>query len=145
MASVDWTTYHMSTESPGREPDGIRTLRSPDSFPGTVSRLTSTLQSHGIKIFATIDQQAEALAAGLTMPPVTLILFGNPKAGTPLMIAKPTSALDLPLKVAVWESESGQVFVSFNTAAYVIARHHLPDSLAGNLAPPEGLIAAALD
>jgi uncharacterized protein (DUF302 family) len=129
---------------PSAESDGIRTLESPDSFPGTVTRLTSSLEAHGIKIFATIDQQAEAAAAGLSMPPVTLILFGNPKAGTPLMAAQPTSALDLPLKAVVWASETGGVFVTFNTAGYLIARHHLAAALAANLAPAEKLIAAAL-
>ena len=124
--------------------DGIRTLESPDSFQGTVARLTSSLEAHGIKIFATIDQQAEAASVGLTMSPVTLILFGNPKAGTPLMVARPTAALDLPLKAVVWASENGGVFVSFNTAGYLIARHHLPEALAANLAPAEKLIAAAL-
>jgi uncharacterized protein (DUF302 family) len=124
--------------------DGIQTLKSPDSFPGTVSRLTAALQSHGIKIFATIDQQAEAAAVGLAMPPVTLILFGNPKAGTPLMIAQPVSALDLPLKAIVWAAADGDVFVSFNTAAYIVARHHLPESLTANIAPVEKLIAASL-
>ena len=123
---------------------GIQTLKSPDTFAGTISRLTASLQSHGVKVFSVIDQQAEAAAVGLAMPPVTLILFGNPKAGTPLMIAQPTSALDLPLKAVVWASGNGEVFVSFNTAAWLISRHHLPDSLAANLAPAEKLIAAAL-
>ena len=135
----------MSTEPAGPpESAGIQTLKSPDSFSGTVSRVTSALESHGIKIFATIDQQAEAAAVGLAMPPVTLILFGNPKGGTPLMIAEPTSALDLPLKAVVWASESGDIFVSFNTAAYLIGRHHLPAALTANIAPVEKLIAAAL-
>jgi len=124
--------------------DGIRTLESPDSFQGTVARLSSSLETHGIKIFTIIDQQAEAAAVGLAMPAVTLILFGNPKAGTPLMVAQPTSALDLPLKAVVWATENGGVFVSFNTAGYLIARHHLPEALAANLAPAEKLIAAAL-
>ena len=135
----------MSTEpSATTESDGIRTLESRDTFSGTVARLTSALEAHGIKIFATIDQQAEARAAGLEMRPVTLILFGNPKAGTPLMVARPTSALDLPLKAVVWAPENGGVFVSFNTAAYLIARHHLPETFAANLAPAEKLIASAL-
>jgi uncharacterized protein (DUF302 family) len=133
----------MSTET-SAESDGFRTLKSPDSFAGTVGRLTSAFEGHGIKIFAIIDQQAEAAAVGLAMRPVTLILFGNPKAGTPLMVAKTTAALDLPLKVVVWEAEDGGVFVSFNTAGYVIARHHLPEALGGNLAPAEKMIAAAL-
>jgi uncharacterized protein (DUF302 family) len=134
----------MEQTSTTPEGAGIQTLKSPDSFAGTVARLTASLQAHGIKIFATIDQQAEAAAAGLAMPPVTLILFGNPKGGTPLMVAQPTAALDLPLKAIVWESESGEVFVSFNTAGYILSRHGLPAALAANIAPPEKLIAAAL-
>ena len=136
----------MSTDpsTTGSEGDGIRTLESTDSFPGTVARLTGSLAAHGIKIFAIIDQQAEAAAAGLAMAPVTLILFGNPTAGTPLMVAQPTSALDLPLKAVVWVSEKGGVFVSFNTADYLVARHHLPGALVANLSPAEKLIAAAL-
>jgi len=125
------------------EEAGIQTIKSGHPFADTVSRLTSAFQSHGIKIFSTIDQQAEAAAAGLTMEPVTLILFGNPKAGTPLMVAQPISALDLPLKVIVWVSDNG-VFVSFNTAAYLLARHHLPAVLAANIAPAEKLIAATV-
>ena len=135
----------MSTEAASTpESRGIRTLKSPDSFAGTVSRLTGAIESHGIKIFAVIDQQAEASAAGLAMRPVTLIVFGDPKAGTPLMTAQPTAALDLPLKAVVWASEDGGVFVTFNTPAYLIARHDLPAALTANIAPVEGLIAAAL-
>lgn len=135
----------MSSKPPSSpEAAGIRTIKSPDSFAGTVSRLTSALQSHGIKIFASIDQQAEAAAVGLAMPPITLILFGSPKAGTPLMIAQPASALDLPLKIAVWTSDNGEVYVSVNTTEYLIARHRLPAALAANLAPAEKIIAAAL-
>jgi uncharacterized protein (DUF302 family) len=122
---------------------GIQTLKSPDTFEGTVALLKTAFQARGIKIFATIDQKAEAAGVGLEMPATTLILFGNPKAGTPLMVAQPTSGLDLPLKALVWSSDAG-VFVSFNTAAYIIARHHLPEDLTSNLAPPEKLIAAAL-
>lgn len=124
---------------------GTQTIKSPHSFSATLSRLTSALESHGIKTFAIIDQQAEAEAIGLTMPPLTLILFGNPKAGTPLMLTQPLAGLDLPLKVIVWTSGSGEIFVSFNTTAYLIERHHLPPALAANIAPAEKLIAAALD
>lgn len=133
----------MSTETTP-EFDGVITLKSPDLHGGTVARLTAAFQSRGIKIFATIDQQAEAAAVGLTMPPVTLILFGNPKAGTPLMTAQPVSGLDLPLKALVWEGENGDAFVSFNTATYVIGRYHLPEALTANIAPVEKLIAGTL-
>ena len=135
----------ITMETPTTPEDaGIHTLKSADTFAGTVFRITSALQSHDIKIFAIIDQQAEAKAVGLQMLPLTLILFGNPKAGTPLMVARPSAALDLPLKVIVWESEEGAVFVSFNTASYFIARHRLPPTLAVNIAPVEKVIAAAL-
>jgi len=134
----------MSANESASAENGIRTLPSPVSFAETVARITSALQSHGVKIFATIDQQAEARSAGIEMLPVILILFGNPKAGTPLMVAQPTAALDLPLKAAIWQSASAEVFVSFNTAAYIIARHALPPALEANIAAAEKLITNAL-
>ena len=126
------------------DPSSVASLGSPFSFSDTVQRLLTALSEHGIKVFATWDQQAEARAVGLAMPPATLIVFGNPKAGTPLMLAQPQSALDLPLKVLVLESANGQVSVSFNTPQYIIRRHALPESLSANLAPAFALIARAL-
>ncbi|HKT41807.1 MAG TPA: DUF302 domain-containing protein [Rhodanobacteraceae bacterium] len=108
-----------------------------------MQRLLAALAGHGIKVFATWDQQAEANAAGLAMPPATLIVFGNPKSGTPLMLAQPESALDLPLKVLVIESD-GRVSVCFNTPDYIIRRHALPEHLSANLAPAFALIERAL-
>jgi uncharacterized protein (DUF302 family) len=106
--------------------------------------LLSAVADHEIKVFAAIDQQAEGLAVGLTMPPTTLIVFGNAKAGTPLILAQPRSGVDLPLKVLVSESVPGQVTVSFNAAAHIIERHSLPPELAFNLVPSERLIASIL-
>lgn len=123
---------------------GIVTLRSPYSFAETVERLRTALDAHGIKIFCAIDQRAEAGAVGLEMPATMLLLFGNPKAGTPIMLARPLSALDLPLKALVSESSSGEVRVSFNATRYLIERHLLPSELSSNLAAAEGLIAGAL-
>jgi uncharacterized protein (DUF302 family) len=123
---------------------GVANILSPHPFADTVKRLLSAFVDHGIKVFVTIDQQAEASAVGLTMPPTTLILFGNPRAGTPLMLARPQSGVDLPLKVLVSESLPGQVSVTFNAAAYIIDRHSLPSELASNLVPAETLIAKAL-
>jgi uncharacterized protein (DUF302 family) len=123
---------------------GIVSLRSLHPFADTVRLLLAAFADHDIKVFATIDQQAEALAVGLTMPPTTLILFGNPKAGTPLMLAQPLSGIDLPLKVLVTEPAPGEVMVSFNTAAYVIERHSLPAELVNNLSPAERLIASVV-
>jgi uncharacterized protein (DUF302 family) len=106
--------------------------------------LLSAFTGHGIKVFVVIDQRAEASAAGLNMPPTTLILFGNPKAGTPLMLARPQSGIDLPLKVLVSESSPGQVSVALNAAAYIIERHSLPSEFLASLAPVERLVATAL-
>jgi uncharacterized protein (DUF302 family) len=128
-----------STDDPG-----IVTIKSPLTFSQTVERLKLALQSHGIKVFAVIDQQAEARTVGLDMPPMVLILFGNPKAGTPLMLSQPLSGLDLPLKLLVSEAKAGEVLVSFNSTQYILKRHALPDRLGSNIAPAERLIAAAL-
>lgn len=130
------------SESSSRS-NGVARFTSPFSFQETVQRVLDTLTEHGIKVFATWDQQAEARAVGLDMPPTTLIAFGNPKAGTPLMLAQPESALDLPLKVLVLES-NGQVFVCFDTPDYIIQRHALPEQLSANLAPAVALIERAL-
>lgn len=89
----------------------------------TADRLESTLQAKGLKIFARIDQAAAAHAVGLDMRPMALIIFGDPKAGTPLMQKYPTLAIDLPLKALVWESADGKVFLSFNSPVYLKDRH----------------------
>ena len=123
---------------------GIVTIKSRLSFSQTVEQLKSAFKSHGIKVFAVIDQQAEARTIGLDMPPMVLILFGSPKAGTPLMLAQPLAGLDLPLKALVSEAKAGEVLVSFNSTQYILKRHALPDQLGSNIAPPEHLIATAL-
>jgi uncharacterized protein (DUF302 family) len=123
---------------------GIISLRSPYPFDATVQRLLAAFADKGIKVFATIDQQAEALAVGMSMPPTTLIVFGNPKAGTPLMLANPQTGIDLPLKVLVHESEPGQVSVVFVAAEEIIRRHSLPPELASNLVPAGRIIANTL-
>ncbi len=130
--------------SPSTNDHGIVTIKSRLSFSQTVERLKTTFQSHGIKVFTVIDQQAEARSAGLVMPPMVLILFGNPKAGTPLMLARPLSGLDLPLKVLATEAKAGEVLVSFNSTQYILKRNGLPSELGSNIAPPERLIEAAL-
>ena len=123
---------------------GVFRFHSPYAFEQTVQRLHAVFAERGIKVFASIDQQAEAAAVGLSMPPTTLILFGNPKAGTPLMLANPVAGIDLPLKVLVTELEPGRVEVLINSAAYLIERHALPQALEANLLPAEGLIGNAL-
>lgn len=123
---------------------GVLRFTSPVSFDATVQRLQAAFADRGIKVFATIDQQAEAVAVGLSMPPTTLIIFGNPKAGTPLMLANPAAGIDLPLKALVVESVPGKVAVFVNAAQYVIERHALSKTLEANLLPVERLIAGVL-
>jgi uncharacterized protein (DUF302 family) len=135
----------MTTSNSGaKHSAGVLSLKSPHTFDDTVQRLLAVLKDHSIKVFATIDQRAEAQAVGLSMPSTVLILFGNPKGGTPLMLANPEAGIDLPLKVLVSESQPGQVDVFINAAEYIIQRHALPNELLANIAPVERLIAGAL-
>ena len=112
---------------------GIIDLASKHSVPETVDRLEALLKAKGIKIFARVDQAAEAKAAGLTMRPTVLVIFGDPKAGTPLMNRYPSLAMDLPLKALVWESADGKVWLSYNSPEFLQQRHGLD-------APPFGPI-----
>jgi uncharacterized protein (DUF302 family) len=125
--------------------EGIRTLVSRHSFDQTVTRLQSLLQERGVKLFCLIDHSGEAAAAGLEMRPTRVFLFGNPKAGTPLMVAAPTTALDLPLKILVAESAAGEVLVSWNDPAWLQQRHGFPPALTANLAAAELLAKAAAE
>lgn len=122
----------MTSATAGSEPD-VTTKRSPRPAAATVSRLTELVASKGMKVFAVIDQQAEARSAGLDLRETTLVIFGSPAAGTPVMAAAPLAALDLPLKVLVW-AEGDQVLVSYSTPAALAARHHLSADLAARLA-----------
>ena len=124
---------------------GVVELKSPYPFTATVQRLLAAFSGKGIKVFATIDQQAEARAVGLTMPPTTLIVFGNPRVGTPIMLANPRAGIDLPLKVLVCELQPDDIAVMFAAASEIIARHSLPTELAPGLLGAEHLIAATLN
>jgi uncharacterized protein (DUF302 family) len=106
----------------------------------TVDALKAILHAKGIALFAIIDHSGEAAKAGLRMPPTKLLIFGNPKAGTPVMLAAPSAAIDLPLKVLVWEDTAGKVFVSYNAPEYLRLRHGFPANLLGNLAVVEALV-----
>jgi uncharacterized protein (DUF302 family) len=105
--------------------NGTTDLLSSRSVEGTIDRLEELLRSKGNKIFARIDQAAVATEVGLSMRPTQLLIFGDPRAGTPLMNQYPSLSIDLPLKAVAWESEDGKVYLTFNTADYLIARHHL--------------------
>jgi len=100
------------------------------------------IEGKGAKIFVVIDHAGEAAAAGLTMRPTKLLVFGSPTAGTPLMIAAPTLAIDLPLKILVLENEDGSVSMIYNTAEYIAERHGLVSGLTATLGAPDSLTAA---
>jgi uncharacterized protein (DUF302 family) len=111
----------------------VVTKLSHHSVAETVAKFTGILSAKGLKVFAVIDQAAEALQVGLSLRETTLVIFGSPAAGIPVMAASPLSALDLPLKVLVWDDEE-QTKVSYYAPAALAASHHLSDDLAGNLA-----------
>lgn len=127
--------------APSNSGNGIVTIRSHRSVDETVQKLQEVLQSKGVKLFALVDHSGEAEKAGMQMRPTKLLIFGNPKAGTPLMIASPSIAIDLPLKVLVSEDANGMVWVSYNAPAYLQARHSLPPDLIQNIAVVEALAA----
>jgi uncharacterized protein (DUF302 family) len=124
-------------------PEGIISIPSHHDVDATVKRLTGILDSQGVKIFAVIDHSGEAEKAGLPMRNTKLLIFGNPKAGTPLMLAAPTVALDLPLKILVWEDASGKVWLAYNSVEFIRQRHNLTPGLAANIAVIDKLAAKA--
>lgn len=111
----------------------------------TVEKLKRILQAKAVTLFALVDHSGEAAKVGMKMRPTKLLIFGNPKAGTPLMLAAPTIAIDLPLKILVWEDEQGKVWVSYNSAAYLQQRHGLPENLLENIAVVETLATKAAE
>ena len=119
--------------------EGIVNLPTHSSVDVTITHLQSMLQEKGIQIFALIDHSGEAQGAGFEMRPTKLLIFGNPKAGTPLMLGAPSIAIDLPMKLLVWEDASGQVWISYNTPDYLQKRHALPQDLAAALGAVEAL------
>ncbi len=125
--------------------NGIISKPSNHSADETVERLKNILQAKGVAVFALVDHSGEAEKVGLTMPPTKLLIFGSPKAGTPLMRAAPTTAIDLPLKILVWEDAQGKVWVSYNSAAYLQQRHGFPPELLQNIAVVETLAAKAAE
>jgi uncharacterized protein (DUF302 family) len=123
--------------------NGIIAIPSNHSVDQTVEKLKGILQAKGVTLFALLDHSGEAEKVGLKMPPTKLAIFGSPKAGTPLMLAAPSIAIDLPLKILIWEDGQGKVWVSYNTPSYLQERHDLPHDLLQNIAVVETLAAAA--
>ena len=124
---------------------GIIDTPSNHSVEQTVERLKGILQAKGVTLFVLVDHSGEAEKAGTKMPPTKLLIFGNPKAGTPLMLAAPSIAIDLPLKVLVWEDAQARVWVSYNSPGYLQKRHNLPPELLQNIAVVETLAASAAE
>ena len=123
--------------------NGIVDVPSNHSVDQTVERLKDILQAKGITLFALIDHSGEAEKVGMKMPPTKLLIFGNPKGGTPLMLAAPSVAIDLPLKILVWEDSQGKVWLSYNSPEYLQERHGLPQDLLQNIAVVGALAAKA--
>jgi uncharacterized protein (DUF302 family) len=105
--------------------DGLVTLKSSHDFATTLERLTAALEAKGVRVFARIDHAAGATSAGLVLGPTTLVVFGNPVAGTPLMQAVQTAGIDLPLKALVWQDAQGAVHLTYNDPTWIAARHGL--------------------
>jgi uncharacterized protein (DUF302 family) len=121
--------------------NGIVRVASKSSVEETLQKLRTALMAKGIKIFALIDHSGEAAKIGLKMPDTKVLIFGNPKGGTPLMLASPSIALDLPIKILIAEDEQKKVWISYNSAEYLAERHSVPGDLLKNLAFVEGLVA----
>ncbi|MGA7504689.1 MAG: DUF302 domain-containing protein [Candidatus Sulfotelmatobacter sp.] len=118
---------------------------SPYSVEETLKRLESVLAQRGVQVFACIDHSGEAEKAGLKMPPTRLLIFGNPKGGTPLMLAAPTLAIDLPLKALIAEDKDGKTQVTYNSPEYLQQRHGVPQDLIKNISVVGALVAQAVE
>jgi uncharacterized protein (DUF302 family) len=124
---------------------GIVTIASNHSVDQTVEKLKGILQAKGITLFALVDHSGEAEKVGMKMRPAKLLIFGNPRGGTPVMLAAPSIAIDLPLKILIWQDARDSVWVSYNSPAYLQERHGVPQELLQNIAVVEKLAAAAAE
>src|SRR6266478_3808781 len=113
--------------------DGLITRPSRHSVDETLERLNGIIGAMGVTVFALVDHSGEAAKVGMTMRPTKLLIFGNPKSGTPLMLASPSIAIDLPLKILVWEDAQGRAWLSYNSPAYLGERHGVPQALLPNI------------
>jgi uncharacterized protein (DUF302 family) len=125
--------------------NGFVTIPGHLSVNHTVEKLEQILKTKGVKLFALVDHSGEAEKAGLRMRPTKLLIFGNPTAGTPLMVASPSVAIDLPLKILVWEDTDASVRISYNDPAWLQARHGFPPDLIRNIGVVEALVRMAAD
>jgi uncharacterized protein (DUF302 family) len=125
--------------------NGLIHLASKRSVDETLQRLENLLKEKGVAVFARIDHSGEAAKVGMEMRPTKLLIFGSPKAGTPLMQAAPTVAIDLPLKALFWQDADGKVWLTYNDPAYLQQRHGIPAELLPNIAVVAGLFAKAVE
>lgn len=116
-----------------KQGDGLIHVMCGHSAPETIARLESTLKERGLRVFARIDHSAAAAEAGLRMRPSAVLIFGKPTGGTPMMIAAPTLAIDLPFKALIWEDDTGKVWLTYNAPEFLKRRHGVPERLMGNL------------
>jgi uncharacterized protein (DUF302 family) len=123
---------------------GVVRLPSQHSVATTIDRLEALLRERGILVFARIDFSADAARAGLKMPAQQMLIFGNPKAGTPLLLAAPAAGLDLPLKLLAWQASDGRTWAAYNDPQYILQRYQLPADLLANLAAVVPLIEQAV-
>jgi uncharacterized protein (DUF302 family) len=114
--------------------NGIVSVESVHSVDAALHNLTTLLHDRGVTVFALIDHSGEAEKVGMPMRNTKLLIFGNPRGGTPLMLASPTAALDLPLKILIWEDAQGKVWLTYNSVEFIRQRHHLTPELAANIA-----------
>ena len=125
--------------------DGLIDIPSNHSVDETVEKLKGVLQAKGVTLFALVDHSGEAAKVDMKMRPTKLLIFGNPKGGTPVMLAAPSMAIDLPLKILIWEDAERKVLVTYNSPAYLQKRHHLPAELLQNIIVVEALAKAAAE
>ena len=125
--------------------NGLIDLPSKHSVDETLDKLRGILASKNITLFTIVDHSGEAAKVGMKMLPTKLVIFGNPKAGTPVMIASPSSAIDLPLKILIWEDDHGKVWITYNSPAYLQQRHNLPAEVLPNISVIEMLAKAVAE
>ena len=135
----------MSTAASSTPNKGIIDKPSNHSVDQTVEKLKALLQAKGVTLFALVDHSGEAEKVGMKMPPTKLLIFGSPKAGTPLMLAAPSIAIDLPLKILVWQDPQSKVWISYNSPEYLKDRHGFPPELLQNIAVVETLATKAAE
>ena len=144
MKFLPWILMVAAVISPDASAEnGIVNVASSHSVPESIDRLESLAKSKQLTIFVRIDFSGDAAKAGLSMPPTQMLIFGSPKAGTPLMLAVPSVALDLPLKALAWQDGNGQVWLSYNAPEYLKDRHGMPDALLPNIAGIKALVEQA--